>query len=349
MQGFNRANDYNNMTRLECSALRCMAIMSIMIHNFAHKLSNAAPENEFSFSLEHYERFWYLVFSNDFLIQLFSFWGHLGVPVFVFLTGFGLEQKYGKDRIIEWKVFLYNHYKKLLIPLFVGTVSFIIFMYAKEGYLVCSVSRIFVQCTMLLNFISPMHLLPMPYWYLGLTMQFYVIYLLLVHNRKLQYLFYLTIASFIMMAFFSDFYDAIVLSKFNFIGWLAPLCMGVAYSRYQSNLPMIKGIRLLVLLSVSFLMVLIFGLCYYTWLLIPVLIVVMAVCTLKYIPSVFQRRMEFIGKNSLYLLIVHPIVREFVLPLVPSFGRYGSLLLYVFTSIIVVYVFLYAKDKLMKL
>ena len=163
------------MTRLECSALRCMAIVSIMLHNFAHWLPGAAPENEFSFSLEHYESFWESVVSMDFLIQIFSFFGHLGVPVFVFMTGYGLAQKYDRIERLEWKSFLFNHWKKLIIPLVVGTLVSLLMMFVLEGHLVCSVSRIFVQCTMLLNFISPMHLLPMPYWYLGMTMQLYII------------------------------------------------------------------------------------------------------------------------------------------------------------------------------
>jgi len=93
------------MNRLECSTLRCIAIVSIMLHNFAHKLPDAAPENEFSFSLEHYEYFWDCVFGKDFLIQIFSFFGHLGVPVFVFLTGYGLARKYDGMERLEWKTF----------------------------------------------------------------------------------------------------------------------------------------------------------------------------------------------------------------------------------------------------
>lgn len=173
------------MTRLECSALRCIAIVSIMLHNFAHWLPDAAPENEFSFSLEHYNYFWEQVIGRDFLIQVFSFFGHLGVPIFVFLTGYGLAQKYDRKEHLEWKSFLYNHWKKLFIPLVVGTFAYLLVMFVMEGHLVCSVSRIIAQCTMLLNFISPMHLLPMPYWYLGMTMQLYIIYVLLVHKRTI--------------------------------------------------------------------------------------------------------------------------------------------------------------------
>ena len=92
------------MTRLECSALRCIAIVSIMLHNFCHWLPGAAPENEFSFSLEHYDYFWKSVLGTDFAIQIFSFFGHLGVPIFVFLTGMAWLRS-----MIKWSIWSGNH------------------------------------------------------------------------------------------------------------------------------------------------------------------------------------------------------------------------------------------------
>lgn len=334
------------MTRLECSALRCIAIVSIMLHNFCHWLPDAAPENEFSFSLEHYEYFWDHVIGRDFLIQIFSFFGHLGVPVFVFLTGYGLAQKYDSDEYLEWKAFLYNHWKKLFVPLVVGTFAYLLVMFVLEGHLVCSVSRIIAQCSMLLSFISPMHLLPMPYWYLGMTMQLYIIYVLLVYKRTIKSLLLLAIASLVFMACFVNYPQVVVLSKFNFIGWFAPFCMGIAFSRYQSIVHVERGLGLLGIMSVTLLLFLICGFIYYTWLLIPLLIVIMSVGMVKYIPVHLQQKMDSIGKNSLYFLIVHPITRELIFPLVSNLGGYVCLLIYVLISFVIVYYYLYAKNNL---
>lgn len=333
------------MTRLECSALRCIAIVSIMLHNFCHWLPGAAPVNEFSFSLEHYDFFWKSVLGTDFTIQIFSFFGHLGVPIFVFLTGYGLAQKYDKMEHLEWKSFLYNHWKKLFIPLVVGTLIYLLVMFVLEGHLVCSVSRIIVQCTMLLNFISPMHLLPMPYWYLGMTMQLYVLYVLFVHNRSLKPLLLIAVASLIIMACFVNYPQGVVLSKFNCIGWLVPLCMGIVFSRYQSMVHVERGGVLIGILSISLLLVLLFGFNYFTWLFIPLLIVILSVGIVKYVPVFFQQRMDSIGKNSLYFLIVHPITREMTIPFVPNLGGYVSIFLYLFATLIVVYAFLFVNTR----
>lgn len=332
------------MTRLECSALRCLAIVSIMLHNFCHWLPGAVPENEFSFSLDHYETFWESVVSMDFLIQIFSFFGHLGVPVFVFLTGYGLAQKYERIEHLEWKPFLFNHWKKLFIPLVVGTLVYLVVMFVMEGHLVCSVSRIIVQCSMLLNFISPMHLLPMPYWYLGMTMQLYIIYLLFVHRRPLTVLLLLTIMSLIFMACCVDFPRAVVVSKFNSVGWLAPFLMGIAYSRYQTKVHVERELKMVGVLCISLFLVLLCGFNYYAWLLIPLFIVILAVGIVKYIPVLLQQKMDYIGRNSLYFLIVHPITRELIIPLVPNLGGYISILLYILTTFLVVYSFLKIKS-----
>ena len=331
------------MTRLECSALRGMAIVSIMLHNFAHWLPGAVPENEFSFNLEHYEYFWESVLSKDFFIQILSFWGHLGVPVFVFMTGYGLAQKYDHQKDIDKNSFLLNHWKKLFVPLVVGTFVYVLTMFVIEGHLVCSVPRIIVQLTMLLNFISPMHLLPMPYWYLGMTMQLYIIYLLFVYRRPLTILLIVTIVSLIAMASLVYIPKAVVLSKFNFVGWLAPFFMGIVYSRYQTIVQFGRGWRSFGILAVSLFLVLIFGFNFFTWLLIPIFIVVLAVSSVKYIPISIQQNLDPIGRISLYLLIVHPITRELIMLLVSICGGYISILIYVIVSFFVVYLFKYIK------
>lgn len=334
------------MTRLECSVLRCIAIVSIMLHNFAHLLPGAAQENEFSFSLENNYYFFDSIISKDFFIQLFSFWGHLGVPAFVFLTGYGLAQKYDKRENIEWKFFLYNHWKKLFIPLVVGTLVYIVVMFILEGHSVCSFNRILVQFSMLLNFISPWHLLPLPYWYLGMTMQLYIFYLLFVYKRSTNPLLLLTVVSFLIMACFSQF---IVLSKFNFIGWLAPLFMGIAYSRYQTKIKFERGFLHMVAICLSWVLILLFGCNYYLWLLIPLLVVFSAVGITKYVPILLQQKMNSIGEKSLYFLIVHPITRELVMPYVSVIGDYVSIIIYLFITFVVVYLFSFFKTSYIRL
>ena len=331
------------MTKLECSALRCLAIVSIVLHNFAHWLPGAVEENEFSFNQNNYLEFWHSLFDEYFAIQFFSFFGHLGVPVFIFLTGYGLARKYDSKKELEWKHFLYNHWRKLFIPLVVGTIIYLLVMYVLEGNLVCSVNRIIVQCLMLLNLISPMHLLPMPYWYFGLTMQLYFIYLLLIHNHSIKPMFFITIASIAFTTFFPDY---IRISKFNCIGWFPPLLMGVAFSRFQQILLPRKSLYYLFLFVLSNLLIVVSGFNYYSWLLIPIFVVIAAIAIVKFIPISFQQKMDFIGRNSLYFFVAHPITREIVIPLNRVYGAYMSWCIYLLITFAFVCTFLYIRNHL---
>lgn len=330
------------MTKLECSALRCIAIISIVLHNYAHWLPGSAQENEFTFNIDNNYYFWHSVIDTDFLIQIFSYFGHMGVPVFVFLTGYGLAQKYDETEQIKWQRFLYSHWKKLFIPLVIGTFTYLTVMSVKEGYFVFSIKRAIVQCSMLLNIISPMHLRPMPYWYFGLTMQFYILYLF-IHKRSITPIFLLTIVSIAFMACFPNY---IRLAKFNCIGWLAPLLLGVIYSRYQSHILPKEKTNHIYIFTFSIILIALSGFNYYSWLLIPILVVIAAIGFVKYLPISFQQKIDYIGKNSLYLFVIHPITREIILPLNHIMGNYLSWCLYLLTTLAIMYSFLYIKNHL---
>ena len=99
-----------HMNKKECSELCRIAIISIMLHNYCHWLPLAVPEDEFSFDVEKYIQFWTLSSWDTLFIQFFSFWGHLGVSVFVLLSGYGLVLKYD-NTTINRKSFFVNHYK----------------------------------------------------------------------------------------------------------------------------------------------------------------------------------------------------------------------------------------------
>ena len=84
------------LTRNECTAMRGIAILAIILHNYCHFISKIVQENEYQFFVSHNEQLWQVISHPDELlpIHLFSFFGHYGVPVFLFLSGYGLVRKY---------------------------------------------------------------------------------------------------------------------------------------------------------------------------------------------------------------------------------------------------------------
>ena len=96
------------LTKRQCDVLRGIAIMGIFLHNFCHWLHGGHHENEYLFFKEHSMRmwdYWNNVFSGNFdgfeFIQFFSFFGHYGVPLFLFLSGFGLVMKYEREGVAK--------------------------------------------------------------------------------------------------------------------------------------------------------------------------------------------------------------------------------------------------------
>ncbi len=98
------------LTRDDCQVMKGLAIICIVLHNYCHLLPSAAKENEFHFSEENNLYFYTHIISSDFIIQFFSYWGHLGVPIFIFLTGYGLTKKYDNTN----KIIVKNSYTTIM-------------------------------------------------------------------------------------------------------------------------------------------------------------------------------------------------------------------------------------------
>jgi len=81
------------LTKENSLILRGMAILVIMYHNFLHmEVFGFCQENEMSFVQDKADIFFKCVStpSPTIVFELISFLGWIGVPVFVFLTGYGL-------------------------------------------------------------------------------------------------------------------------------------------------------------------------------------------------------------------------------------------------------------------
>ena len=84
------------LTRAECNALRGVAIIGIFLHNFCHWLPGIIRENEYLFNADNVSALRGVMASPDWNLplHLLSFFGHYGVPMFLFLSAYGLVMKY---------------------------------------------------------------------------------------------------------------------------------------------------------------------------------------------------------------------------------------------------------------
>ena len=100
------------LSRAECSALRAIAITGIVLHNFCHWLNIEAKENEYLFRVSNNDGLWHALTEPDGMlpVNLLSYFGHYGVPVFVFLSGYGLAKKYDGKPALPVVGFIRHHY-----------------------------------------------------------------------------------------------------------------------------------------------------------------------------------------------------------------------------------------------
>ena len=322
------------MTLKECNVLRGIAITGIFLHNYCHLLPYSAAENEFSFSAANNAAFWTMLHGDRIVIQFFSFWGHLGVPLFVFLSGYGLVMKYDKKESVSWKPFLLKHFKKLFIPMVLGTLLFLLvhfLMYKEVDY---SLSHAAAQLTFLINLMPhpELHFSPGPYWYFGMTLQLYVFYRLLVYRRPNWIFVTISILLGIVPFFLQQQPHAVIWMKYNFAGWVLPFMMGILSARYQYEPSRFSWTACgggLISLLIPF-----FGFHYHLWLLIPVIVTIAAICLMKLLPQVILKVFEVIGGISLYIFVLHPFIRELTLPLGEEVNPHLGVIVYALSTLL---------------
>ena len=376
------------LSRTESSALRGIAILGIILHNYCHFLGFAVKENEYKFDSSRPMQFLDKLFSldSDLFIHFFSFLGHYGVPIFLFISGYGLVKKYeahpkggepasAKEASPSGRfggAFIKKHFLKLFRLMVIGYLVFIgiYLLRHSDGAQVYSWDRVLAQLTMTINFFyfDPDHIIkPGPYWYFGLMLQLYILYILVIHRWRSNWLLVaLAIGSVALESYFVDSPDWLNYIRYNFIGALLPFCMGIwiareeeplSYSSPPSCSP--EGERLIPLLKasprggwwgfllkdigwvlISALFVLFGSLSFWTWLFVPVFVVTGAIATIKLVsrlcislPSGGLGVGSWFGSISAMLFVMHPIARELIISHYRRIDIYGGIFIYLLSSV----------------
>ncbi|HEV2133255.1 MAG TPA: acyltransferase [Terracidiphilus sp.] len=223
----------------DSNILKGLAIAAIVFHNFFHVLSSA-HQNEFTFDASRLSDFFGAVVHPPLTIQaLFSFFGHFGVEVFIFLSAYGLTKSHWNDTS-SWTEFMWGRIKKLypkfglvILPWAIATCLFVgpIVFFRQSGLelllMVLGVSTI-------LGFLMP----PVgPWWFIPFIMQFYAIWPAM---RKLTARFgwkgllvlaiLCRVATYATFPFLARWRLDLLLTP---IGHMTELCLGIVAARYR--------------------------------------------------------------------------------------------------------------------
>lgn len=330
--------------------MRGLAITFIALHNFCHSIGASIQENESSFAKENVNDFFNQLgnFSNEWIYNLFSFLGWYGVPVFVFLTAFGLTKKYECNSSAHLKkgAFLYNNWLKLF-TLFLPAAIFLILHLCvtsaveKSAFPTEGILRVVFMMTFLNDPVFPL-LPPYPviYWYLGLTLEFYFLYAFIVYKKPLKNLLILTAAAILLQyAFLPGEWNGFKIGylrwlRMNIIGWMVPFSFGIIFAR-KREINTIAGIAAIIMSLVLFFPTMWNPVSWQISLICAVIITILLSIISNKIPY-WRNMWVLIGKLSPFIFVAHPLVRLFILYYLPpiDYPKASYIILYLFAVIV---------------
>ena len=347
------------LSRAECTAMRGIAILAIVLHNYCHFIGKIVKENEYQFFTSNNDRLWHALTNPDELlpVHLLSYFGHYGVPVFLFLSGFGLVKKYEQesrgqvhDRFGEANQatcpldsFVRYNYLKLLRMLIVGFSLFIIVDILTPGRFQFHWYNVVAQLAMYINVLPEPDRIIWPgiYWFFGLMIQLYIIYRLLLYRRNSWWVVGLIAVCWLLQAFCDPEGETLNRLRYNSIGGMLPFGLGIIVARIP-NVGIFHSQRgnisfptweYFVALLISTVLIVAMCFWYQAWFWIPALIIIGTIALVKIMPKWMLSVITWIGSISAAMFVAHPIARKLFITVAWKQDIYDGLMLYVIATI----------------
>lgn len=345
------------LSRAECDALRGIAILGIMLHNYCHWLWFAIRENEYKFYMSRSQQLAdYFAGGIDAMlpVQLLSYFGHYGVPIFLFLSGFGLTLKYeqpagaGMNQPSPWR-FVRFHYLKLLRMMVPGFAAFIVVDYMTVGPRAYPAENVIALFGMFANLLpEPNEVIwPGPYWFFGLMMQLYIVYRLLLYRRHWGFTVGMIVLCWLLQVCCAPESSELNYLRYNFIGGMLPFGAGLLAARFV-RLDMVDVTRFHWFVRLAILTLAIVAGCFsfHTWLWVPFAIIVASVCLVKALPEALLKLFCWFGTISAAMFVIHPLLRKVFIPISRRGDVYDGLLLYIIAAIAFSWLLKQIMDKI---
>lgn len=335
------------LTRAECNVLRGLAIIGIFMHNYCHWLPGIVRENEYQFKTENVAGLWHYLTHPDWNLplHLFSFFGHYGVPVFLFLSAYGLVKKYEAGPNAGGEAchsFLWSHFKKLFRMMIVGFVAFVLVDAITPGSHRYALLDVVAQLGLFNNVLPhPDRIIwPGPYWFFGLMMQLYVVYRLLLCRRHWGVTVALMVVCVGIQLMLEPDGETMNRYRYNFMGGMLPFGLGLLLARWEKNshtAPEEVACWAAALFAVALIFVSVDS--FVGWTLTPIWICLFMVALVKVLPAWLEPSLGWMGTVSAALFVCHPIARKIIIPISRQGEVYCGLLLYILASLCLAWLF----------
>ena len=328
----------------ESKALRGIAILGIILHNYCHFLP-VVQENEYTFESKWPNMLLKSVMGigPNCMLDLFSFFGCYGVPVFLFVSGYGLVMKYEGENtnVVKPIAFVSYHYLKLFRLMFLGYIAFVLVCFLHpSGYHDYTVGNIMAQMLMYINTLpDPDHIIkPGPYWFFGLMIELYIVYRAFLYRRHWGVTVGMIIFCWLIQEFCDPAGDTINRLRYNFFSGMLPFGVGILFARYGREL---KKTTYAVVTFVSVVIVCLSSFNFHAWLWTPLFVVTATLGFVKILPILIMKAFVWLGAISAALFVAHPITREIIIPMSYHGMVWTGIVIYLLTSIVLAWIFKY--------
>lgn len=320
-------------TKNDTSRLKGLGILMICLHNYFHWLKPSPGENEFYFSADHISIFFSQIgtLPGEFFNLLLSYFGHFGVQVFVFISGYGLAASMMK-REQSWGVFVVNRWKKLYPLLLTGFFFFIFFgKIVIDGVVPSAYDwREMGYKALLIHTLLPNSGLSLcgPWWFFGLIFQLYLLFpllFILIKRFDWKALLGICLVAYGMIFLFREampaFSGSILMQ--NAPGHLPEFCFGIwLYLNKDKNLSWVWLLTAVTLFCLGNF----FSWFYpFTFLAVAVMTVFVyqALKSCRRRPRLLSRFFVYIGGLSMALFATHGFLRDPFLIISKDWGAWG--------------------------
>lgn len=227
---------WDSLDKREGLVLRGAGILLIMLHNFTHWVPPVTGENEFSFEARHFRTMAGQLLDTpaDAWRILFSYFGHHGVQLFVFLSAYGLTRSFllGEPGAVP-------HLKRRIAAVYPAAIiaagTFLLYNSAVAGLeqtwgrsLVPLLRQFFLVGVFTGEGFTPIG----PWWFLSMIFQFYLVFPLLFRALRrfgTAGLFWMGATALLLEGFCNRPFTAATAVNLNYTvpGHLAEFCFGM--------------------------------------------------------------------------------------------------------------------------
>ena len=292
-----------------------VAILLILFHNFFHMLPPSIGENEQDFNIFRLEQYIQILSEQpELLLQIFfSFWGHYGVQIFLFLSAYGLTKKYINSKIIYIKFLKYRILK--IYPAFLFSILFwAIYIDPTFGGFIDVMlkywKQIVVKLLFIANFIpNQLYSLNGPWWFVSLIVQFYIvfpiIFLLYKKYDKIS-LIILSIGSLFLTFYLQPLVNIPIPG--TVLTHIPELCFGIFLAQ-QKNFSL-NYITILTIIVIFLLSNYYHAMWLLSYLTILILLLILFQGLLTRLHQSIKRKIIFIGSISMYMFYINGFMRN---------------------------------------